>query len=33
MVPMSLAVAVAAVMAWMAVPLAVGAWRTVTRDA
>jgi hypothetical protein len=33
MVPMSLAVAVCAVAAWMAVPLAVGAWRTVTRDA
>jgi hypothetical protein len=32
-VPMSLAAAVAVVAAWTVVPLAVGAWRTCTRDA
>jgi hypothetical protein len=32
-VPMSLAAAVAVLLAWAAVPLAVGAWRTATRDA
>jgi hypothetical protein len=32
-VPMSLAAAIAVVLAWMAVPLAVGAWRTAMRDA
>jgi hypothetical protein len=32
-VPMSLAAAVTVTLAWMAVPLALGAWRTVTRDA
>jgi hypothetical protein len=32
-VPMSLAAAVAVVLAWAAVPLALGAWRTCTRDA
>jgi hypothetical protein len=32
-VSMSLAAAIAVVLAWMLVPLAVGAWRTCTRDA
>jgi hypothetical protein len=32
-VPMSLAAAVAVITAWTVVPLAVGAWRTCTRDA
>jgi hypothetical protein len=32
-VPMSLAAAVAVIAAWIIVPLAVGAWRTCTRDA
>jgi hypothetical protein len=32
-VPMSLAAAVAVIAAWTVVPLAVGAWRTCTRDA
>ena len=32
-VPMSLAAAAAVVLAWAIVPLAVGAWRTCTRDA
>jgi len=32
-VPMSLSTAVLVVVAWAAVPLAVGAWRTCTRDA
>lgn len=32
-VPMSLATAVAVLVAWTLVPLAVGAWRTCTRDA
>ena len=32
-VPISLAAAVAVVVAWTAVPLALGAWRTCTRDA
>ena len=32
-VPMSLGVALAVVAAWVAVPLAVGGWRTATRDA
>lgn len=32
-VPMSLAAAIAVVLAWMAAPLALGAWRTRTRDA
>jgi hypothetical protein len=32
-VPMSLAAAVSVLVAWAAVPLAVGAWRTYTRDA
>jgi hypothetical protein len=32
-VPMSLAAAAAVLLAWAAVPLAVGAWRTCTRDA
>jgi hypothetical protein len=32
-VPMSLAAAVLVVAAWTIVPLAAGAWRTVTRDA
>jgi hypothetical protein len=32
-VPMSLATAVAVIAAWTVVPLAVGAWRTATRDA
>jgi ABC-type transport system involved in multi-copper enzyme maturation permease subunit len=33
MVPMSVTAAVAAVAAWLVVPLVVGAWRTATRDA
>jgi hypothetical protein len=33
MVPMSLAAAIAVVLAWATVPLALGAWRTCTRDA
>jgi hypothetical protein len=32
-VPMSLAAALAVIAAWTVVPLAVGAWRTCTRDA
>jgi hypothetical protein len=32
-VPMSLAAAIAVVLAWATVPLAIGAWRTATRDA
>jgi hypothetical protein len=32
-VPMSLAAAIAVVLAWAVVPLALGAWRTCTRDA
>jgi hypothetical protein len=32
-VPMSVAAAVAVLLAWAAVPLAVGAWRTATQDA
>jgi hypothetical protein len=32
-VPMSLGAAVVVLVAWMAVPLAAGAWRTQTRDA
>jgi hypothetical protein len=32
-VPMSLAAAVAVIAAWTVIPLAVGAWRTCTRDA
>ena len=32
-VPMSLAVAIAVLVAWTVIPLALGAWRTVTRDA
>jgi hypothetical protein len=32
-VPMSLGAAVVVLVAWLAVPLAVGAWRTCTRDA
>ena len=32
-VPMSLAAAVLVIAAWTVVPLAVGAWRTCTRDA
>lgn len=32
-VPMSIAAAIAVVLAWTAVPLLAGAWRTVTRDA
>jgi hypothetical protein len=32
-VPMSLAATVVVLLAWAAVPLAVGAWRTCTRDA
>jgi hypothetical protein len=32
-VAMSVAAAVAAVVVWTLVPLALGAWRTVTRDA
>lgn len=32
-IPMSLAAAVAVVLAWLVVPLAAGAWRTATRDA
>ena len=32
-VPMSLAAAVAVIAAWAVIPLAVGAWRTCTRDA
>ena len=32
-VPMSLSVAIGVIAAWTIVPLAVGAWRTVTRDA
>jgi hypothetical protein len=33
MVPMSLTAAVGVLVAWMAVPLVLGAWRTATRDA
>jgi hypothetical protein len=32
-VPMSLGAAAAVIFAWIALPLAAGAWRTCTRDA
>jgi hypothetical protein len=32
-VPMSLSAAIAVLVAWTVIPLGLGAWRTVTRDA